>query len=70
MSFLSPKAPPPPPPPPAPPQLASSSVQDAGQAARNAAAAAAGSEGFADTVKSSPEGAPMGTTAGKALLGQ
>jgi hypothetical protein len=72
MSFLAPSmqaAPAPPPPPPAPPTFAS--TMGSGYAAR-AAAAAAGGMGFANTLKTSAEGAPPpDTTAGaKTLTGQ
>jgi hypothetical protein len=72
MSFLAPSmpaAPAPPPPPPAPPTFAST----LGNAfAQRAAAAAAGGMGFANTIKTSPEGAmeKPDVTSGKALTGQ
>jgi hypothetical protein len=74
MSFLAPSAPAapaPPPPPPAPPTFASPGVANAGASARQAAAAASGGMGFADTLKTSPEGAAApNVTTGKALTGQ
>ncbi len=69
MSFLSslfkPDAPPPPP---APPTLANAAVADA-QASARAAAAQAGGLGFADTIKTSSQGAKPNPVSSKALLG-
>jgi hypothetical protein len=50
--------------------MASSNVQASGAAARAAAAAAAGGMGFGDTLKTSSQGAPAPSTAGKQLFGQ
>lgn len=70
MGFLLPKpqASAPPPPPPNPPTLASGAVQQSADQAQRAAAAAAG-QGFGDTLKTGPSGAPDPTTATKSLLG-
>ena len=75
MTFLSPQLgtppPPPPSPPPNPPIMASQQVQQAGLSAEAAAAAASGGMGFANTLKTSANGAsPAATTSGKTLLGQ
>ncbi len=78
MSFSAPKvrvpkasdsAPPPPPPPPAAPIYASAQQAVTGDAVRAAAASASGM-GFADTLKTSPQGAPAAATGQKQLLGQ
>lgn len=70
MSFLAPKmaAPAAPTPPPAPPKMANAQTQDAGAAVR-AAAAAANGQGFADTIKTSAQGADSPAVAKKVLLG-
>jgi hypothetical protein len=49
--------------------MADGSVQAAGNAARAAAAAASGSQGFSNTVKTSPEGAAAPASDKKQLLG-
>ena len=68
MGFLSAPKIPPPPPPPNPPTFAGGSVQE--RAAQTAArAAAAEGAGFGDTLKTSAEGAPAPTLAGKTALG-
>jgi hypothetical protein len=51
--------------------MASQQVQQAGLSAEAAAAAASGGMGFANTLKTSANGAsPAATTSGKTLLGQ
>ena len=67
MGFLSAPKLAPPPPPPTPPTMASPIVQESASQTAARAAAAEG-QGFNDTVKSSPEGAPAPSLA-KATLG-
>jgi len=79
MSFSAPKvkipkassSPPPPPPlPPASPPIYASAQQEMTGDAVRAAAASASGMGFADTLKTSPQGAPAAATGQKTLLGQ